>query len=165
MRHVCSSLMIALVLLVAAPAIAQDIATECGFDNQGQACATSDGAYGICSEAGPNSCDGENPDFPGECRGFPTCQDPSGSCNDKAAGDACTITQEAPAEETTLNGTCAAFSDDPEFLTCDLSAAPSSGGGDDDEDGCAVAPGQPSPIAPVVLLGLVLAVVVRKRRA
>lgn len=61
--------------LLATPAFSQDFVTECTLDHTAgeEILCQTNGVWGTCFEAGPNSCDGENPDAPGECRGYPDC--------------------------------------------------------------------------------------------
>ncbi len=86
---------VAAIIALSSPAVAQDFVTECTLDHTGGddiLCQTN-GVWGTCYEAGPNSCQGENPDAPGECRGFPDCGIafcPAGSTR----GDACTVAGE-----------------------------------------------------------------------
>lgn len=138
----------------AAPLAAQDAVAECDFDTGGQICVTVDGLYGNCAEDGPNSCDGENPDFPGECRGYPNCHADFEGCDGKAESDTCEIAvdfHQGP-EAGVREGRCVTFSFDDadegeEFLTCDLGAVPAGGDEGDEEEGCSTAPGQTGSLA------------------
>lgn len=81
--------------LLSSVAFAQDFVTQCTLDHTQAAeilCQTN-GVWGTCYEAGPNSCQGENPDAPGECRGYPECG--VAFCPTSAArGDSCVVAGE-----------------------------------------------------------------------
>ncbi len=153
----------AALLLLCTVVSAQDYTTQCTLDNGGMACRGEDGLYGNCGEDGPNSCDGENPDRPGECRGYPSCGLDRDACDGKAAGDACGIAADFHDEDSLrVPGLCVTFAFDDaepgdEFVTCDLSAAEQP---DDEDAGCATAPGGSGGAALLLVAGLV---VIRRR--
>ncbi len=166
MKAIIYSLALFFCVGLSASASAQEtIASECGFDNDGEFCINNEGVYGYCTEDGPNSCEGENPDFPGECRGYPNCSGDYGVCFEKEAGEACKIITFQNGEEVEGTGICEVIEGDDDYLNCNLEADNASP--IEEEEGCNVAPiSSPMNHSWVGLLGLVaLGLVWRKRSA
>lgn len=145
-----------------------EVVEECTLEDNGEVCDSGDGVYGTCREVGPNGCNGENPDYPGQCRGYPSCSG-SNCFGDKEVGDHCEFNRD-------LDGICQLECDvtgenctTDERLVCDIThkVEPESGdenggdnGGDNGDSSCATAVGGPEGV--MLVLGLLLVLAARR---